>query len=76
MSEPLCPEHDKRAAMTDDEFWAYVFPQPPEPTIWDDDGPGMDQACEVCGESGACGYDAEGRPMIHTDPVDTPEGTP
>lgn len=21
--------------------------------------------CELCGESGACGYDAEGRPMIH-----------
>ena len=22
--------------------------------------------CVVCGSAGACGYDAEGRPMIHT----------
>jgi hypothetical protein len=23
--------------------------------------------CPTCGEAGPCGYDAEGRPMIHTD---------
>ena len=25
------------------------------------------EPCPICGEHGACGYDAEGRPMIHTD---------
>lgn len=24
------------------------------------------EPCEICGEPGACAYDAEGRPMIHT----------
>lgn len=26
--------------------------------------------CEVCGELGACAYDSEGRPMIHSVPYD------
>lgn len=26
----LCPEHDRRAAMTDDEFWQYVLDRTPE----------------------------------------------
>lgn len=25
-----------------------------------------DQTCSVCRSKGACGYDSEGRPMIHT----------
>jgi hypothetical protein len=29
-----------------------------------------DVPCPVCGELGACGYDAEGRPMIHAIPAD------
>lgn len=28
------------------------------------------QDCPVCGENGPCGYDAEGRPMVHTDAFD------
>lgn len=39
----------------------------------DDGGPDLDgpvsihaTECPVCGEQGACGYDNEGRPMIHT----------
>ena len=70
----LCPESAKRAAMTDPEFWEHVFPQrprvefnfepvdddPPDPLAIDDTQP-----CAECGERGACGYDAEGRPMVH-----------
>lgn len=69
MAESLCPEHDKRAAMTDEEFWQHVFQVDYEG--WTDfdgptDGDVADESCSVCGERGACGYDAEGRPMIHT----------
>lgn len=64
----LCPEFDKRNAMSDDDFWDYVFNrdnaevedyEPPEVSK-------IDIPCTVCGEQGACGYDNEGRPMIHT----------
>lgn len=65
----LCPEADIRDAMSDDEFWAHVLGASP---TWDadDSGPDLDIAistipCAVCGESGACGYDAEGRALIH-----------
>jgi hypothetical protein len=70
-----CTVRDRRATMTEEEFWTDVAETeaaargyvPP-----DDDGPDLDDvtpdlgACRVCGEPGACGYDAEGRPMIHT----------
>jgi hypothetical protein len=67
----LCPEADMRDAMTDDEFWEHVLnnlvPPYEEPEI---DGPDIDvqmraEPCTVCGEAGACGYDAEGRALIH-----------
>ena len=82
MSEPLCPEHDLRAAMTDDEFWAHVFPQTIPEGGWDDTPSLIDQEdivnlagiatpCPECGQSRACAYDQEGRPMIHvTEAVD------
>jgi hypothetical protein len=74
----LCPEADYRDTLTDDEFWAHVYPQ-------GDDGPDIESAedfdllshfgrpCEVCGEVGPCGYDAEGRPMIHTEEEANPD---
>lgn len=65
----LCPEADMRDAMTDEEFWRHVFPQPPT-WDYDDEGPDMDDTgypdpCSECGEVGACAYDSEGRPLIH-----------
>jgi len=36
----------------------------PEP-VFDPDEAGLDAPCGECGELGACGYDSEGRPMIH-----------
>lgn len=74
----LCPEADLRDGMTDEEFWAHVYPQ-------SDDGPDTEgpedfdllrhfgRPCEVCGELGPCGYDAEGRPMIHTEEEANPD---
>jgi hypothetical protein len=41
----------------------------PEPPDIDVESLGIDP-CPVCGEPGACGYDAEGRPLIHTDWAD------
>jgi hypothetical protein len=65
----LCPNADRRDAMTDDEFWADdVYPQDcagDEPAV--DVVPLIVEPCPVCGEQGACAYDAEGRPLIHTD---------
>ena len=69
----LCPEADERDAMSDDEFWAHVaknlgMPDPDDLPDWD--GPDLDVAvsrepCPTCGADGACGWDSEGRPLIH-----------
>jgi hypothetical protein len=74
LRDALCPEAAERAAMTDSEFWAHVYPQP-DPG---DDRPPDDQeiaeyeleaqladSCPECGVLGACSYDAEGRALIH-----------
>lgn len=72
---PLCPEAALRASLDDGDFWEYVFnhrlPGDPEPYEgpWDDGPPEVaytpQHPCEVCGAITACGYDEEGRPMIH-----------
>lgn len=67
---PLCPEMLLRDGMEDGDFWAHVF------GLDRDDGPGFDDPelslqfgpCPVCGETGACGLDDEGRPMVHVVP--------
>lgn len=63
----LCREADQRDAMSDDEFWDHAFPQ----SDVEESGPDVValtvEPCPVCGEQGACAYDAEGRPLIHTD---------
>lgn len=51
-----------------------------DPSYADQGPPDMDQEsltstpCPVCGEVGACGYDAEGRALIHATEVDAEEG--
>lgn len=80
----LCPEENLRQSLPDGDFWEYVFnrrlPGDPDPTEvdWDgqgaycdpDDEPDIDGPCEVCGSTGACGYDEVGRAMIHATPRD------
>ena len=68
-----------RDGMTDDEFWEHVATNLTAPS-WDDGdaGPEIDVAvraepCPLCGEAGACGYDAEGRALIHA--LDDPDTT-
>lgn len=63
----LCPDADVRDALTEGEFWELVYGADPadvgEPDVdvtLDTTGP-----CTVCGSATACGYDAEGEPMIH-----------
>lgn len=69
---PLCPEHDRRAAMADEEFWDHVARNLGATMPDDLDGPDDDpdalpvgDPCPECGEVGACAYDSEGRPLIH-----------
>lgn len=64
----LCPEADLRDQMDDGEFWDHVFPARPEDDDWpdpEDFGPDIPVPCPVCGDTGACGYDEDGRPWIH-----------
>lgn len=69
-----CPEGEFRSKLSDEEFWDYVLKSAREITFkFDDDNSFIDdialllnQPCVICGELGACGYDAEGRPMIHS----------
>ncbi len=63
----LCPEGGKRAAMTDDEFWAHVLQSDEMDFPLIDEESLTDEPCRVCGERRACGYDTEGRPMYHAD---------
>jgi len=65
----LCPEADERDGMDDGAFWERVarnlgavpdFDPDDVPDDLTDVGP-----CPLCGESGACMYDVEGRPLIH-----------
>jgi hypothetical protein len=64
-----------RAAMSDADFWAHVYPQT-LPAGWDDSPSAIDledmaqlshlgSPCPECGQAGACAYDAEGRALIH-----------
>ena len=76
-----CLVRGRRAAMTDEEFWADVedlrgvgsipllLGGDVDPDLEDvgpdPRDPGYPDPCSECGEVGACGYDAEGRPMVH-----------
>ena len=67
----LCPESEYRASLTDGEFWEYVLLGVRPGEVTDDDESDMDaitaqtDPCPECGERGACGYDNEGRAMVH-----------
>lgn len=65
-----CTSRERRAAMSDGEFWQDVADSlsGPQPDADEDlvcmgiDAP---TPCPECGSTTACGYDTEGRPMIH-----------
>ena len=68
----ICPEYDYRDGLSDQEFWDRTiasldamrdqdYYDGPEPDLFPISG----EPCPECGESGPCGYDSEGRPMIH-----------
>ena len=64
----LCPEADKRDAMTDSEFWAYVFPHlsAPDEGESEPDHFSLNNAiCPICDAVGECGFDNDDRPWIH-----------
>jgi hypothetical protein len=74
----LCPESEYRSNLSDEEFWDYIFnwdkrwPNWRQNSVYDydeldiDDTLPVDQPCPTCRSVGACAYDSEGRPMIHT----------
>lgn len=63
-----CLVRDKRKTMNDEEFWDDVFgiPDPFQEAVelecFGIDAP---TPCPECGSNVACGYDSQGRPMIH-----------
>lgn len=70
------PSHDclnraRRAAMTDEAYWDDVARSLIGGTTWAEEGlPPEEESinldpCPECGSMVACGYDSEGRPMIH-----------
>lgn len=74
-----CSEREERAAMTDAEFWAHVYPQDEDPRVtligWGEgdqalDADLADDECPLCHAVGACGWDDEGRPLLHANPAD------
>lgn len=70
-----CTVRDRRSTMTDDEFWGDVSdmlginttPEQLQEALELDEcfGISAPNPCPECGASVACGYDSEGRPMIH-----------
>ena len=69
----LCPEAEFRDSLSDGEFWDYVLlgirPGDPQPADGDDDWDPLEPVplgvCPVCGSTTACGYDEQGRALIH-----------
>lgn len=71
---PFCASSPDAAALPDAEFWDRVYANLTGWPSYECDGPDDDMhsmtaqldPCPECGQVGACGYDDEGRPMIHT----------
>jgi hypothetical protein len=67
----LCPERELRDSMTEDEFWAHVYRDylgvhELAEELEDIETPTLvGSPCPECGAAGACGYDTEGRALIH-----------
>ena len=71
----LCREADARDTMSDENFWHHVLVAPfsnhADENAYDwsveqySEAAQIQVPCPECGGFGACGYDAEGRPLIH-----------
>lgn len=73
----LCPESEYRRSLDEGDFWNYVLlgikPGDRQDNYDPEDDPNFPELislepntpCSLCGVIGACGYDEEGRPMIH-----------
>jgi len=67
----MCRVRDKRRTMNDEDFWADVFgeqlgyPLTEAQELDECFGIEAPNPCPECGAVVACGYDSEGRPMIH-----------
>lgn len=63
----LCPEYDYRQSLSDGDFWEHVFNGGLPEMLFEE--PETDEyimaPCIHCGSVGACGYDEQGRAMIH-----------
>ena len=68
-----CDEHDYRESLSDGDFWSLVLlgsvdrPEvEPEYDPEDFEVHGIiPTPCPECGQTGACGYDADGRAYVH-----------
>ena len=75
----LCPEADENDALSDGDYWDKVAESlgvggPDTEPDFDDMEPVDEELrrppCDICGSTGACGYDMEGLPLIHVLPPD------
>lgn len=70
-----CPERELRGQMSNAEFWEHVESGRHEVLEYlkEDDEPSVDEQledllrCPVCGEFNHCAVDSEGRPLIHSE---------
>lgn len=66
-----CTEREYRNSLSEGEFWAHVFQLDYdfyEDYYLDDEPPTNEDypdPCPICRSITACGFDSEGRPMIH-----------
>lgn len=68
--EVFCASSLEAAAMSDSEFWDAVYNRidecyAPDYDYLDSEVPLIGNPCPLCHAVGACGYDSEGRALIH-----------
>lgn len=69
MSKPFCASSPEAQALPETEFWSKVYERKYaaldlEYEVAEEEALSV-SPCGVCGSTTACGYDSEGRPMIH-----------
>lgn len=76
-TEPFCASSPEAQAMPEEDFWDAVFshhqgPEPDDEDLSDQHPLFAEMApCRECGEMGPCGFDVEGRPMVHLERDDS-----
>ena len=66
-SVAFCASSPEAALLDDGEFWHRVFNRDDDYEFDDTPAlPSLASPCPLCGSAGACGYDEQGRALIHS----------